>query len=199
MNRHQIQLQHRTMELQQKTFELQSSAADSSNAKITNIMTSVANIHTTLEGKEPNSMDFAVQQYPQDSAFQMPPIGKTTWMDYFVGSVSYQKQYYAKKLNDSQISPVETSYSIRIRIPGWWKAQVWDIHLARATSGWTNYLQVYNVVSRKSTQFQYAMDGEVEPLRDLILSGQASLNDRDERGHSLLFVSINNPQLVNLY
>ena len=113
-----------------------------------------------------------------------------SWAEYFAGSVAYRKGVLKqKKCCHNGVDGKKYMWQFRIRLPSWWKTQIWDIHIMQAQSGWTNHLKVYNIVPSDSLQFQYAVNGEVDLLRDLFLAGKASPSDLNEHGNSLIAVS----------
>lgn len=53
-----------------------------------------------------------------------------------------------------------------------------------------SYLAVNRILPMNSKVFQVVHSGQVQELRELFKSGEASLRDHDENGGSLLFVSL---------
>ena len=84
----------------------------------------------------------------------------------------------------------------RIKLPQWLSNRVWEINIAQRQNGWDHKLRTYNVVSGDSPLFIACRRGDVEAVRQLFSSGQASPFDIDEHGQTALFVSNQDVRLI---
>jgi hypothetical protein len=78
---------------------------------------------------------------------------------------------------------------LRFPSPIWLSGKVWELYSYRAQTEWSFYLRTYNVISRDSLIFQYAKDGNVSGIQDLLQRNLASVSDCDDIGRTALYVS----------
>ncbi|KAK2599132.1 hypothetical protein QQS21_005393 [Conoideocrella luteorostrata] len=120
----------------------------------------------------------------------MPDFRDLRWStrSYF-GNITTSKRYQTVQERSGEIRKVQVSQA-RIRLPSWLSRTVWDI-LAYESSGAMMWkISTWNVRPRSSEIFKAARSGDLNTINSLILSGKASLYDRDEYGFTLLHYAI---------
>ena len=84
----------------------------------------------------------------------------------------------------------QTFASLRVSFAAWLTGRVWDIAVVRSQNGLTFNVQQWNVIPRDSIVFEHCSYGDVYAIRDMLVTGKASVFDVDPFGGTLLDVSI---------
>lgn len=66
--------------------------------------------------------------------------------------------------------------------------KVWEFEYSRAISGWDVKFRTRRVISRYSDLFYIARKADLESVKDLLVTGRASIFDEDEDGYNALSV-----------
>lgn len=82
---------------------------------------------------------------------------------------------------------------IRLELAKWLSGKSWEVQIARSISGWHHYLRTYNIVTGNSEAIQCVERGDLPHLKYLLSNKLASIYDRTENGHTLLWVGIKDP------
>jgi len=91
----------------------------------------------------------------------------------------------------SRQKPNGRSTTFRLRTPSWLSLTIWEIHLKRATAGWTISFRTYNTVPHDAAIFKACEHGDIKRMRELFDSGFASPFDENEFGKGIFEVSTN--------
>jgi hypothetical protein len=75
-----------------------------------------------------------------------------------------------------------------LQLPSWLSSSVHELQSTPTGCGWTYNYRVYNVVSSESDIIQRIREGDRAGVRELFGTRKASPFDKDEFGHSLLYV-----------
>jgi hypothetical protein len=81
-------------------------------------------------------------------------------------------------------------FRFRMRLPALFSSRVWEIARIDAEQGWDLQFRTYNVRSLDSLIFRCCGQGDLEGVKRLIRSGEASLLDVTPTGGNLITVSI---------
>lgn len=81
-----------------------------------------------------------------------------------------------------------TSTSISFALPRWIYARAFQIHLTKCHQGWDHSFRAYRTLPYRSQVLLYSMNGDVEGIRQLFASGQASPFVVDPEGRTPLHV-----------
>ncbi|KAF3347841.1 hypothetical protein VdG2_04077 [Verticillium dahliae VDG2] len=79
-------------------------------------------------------------------------------------------------------------YAIHVQLPRWLFGRAWDYQVVKSAAGWRTNLQVWNI-RPVSSVFQYALEGELELLREMFNKGIALPFDRTQDGFNLLHMA----------
>jgi hypothetical protein len=82
------------------------------------------------------------------------------------------------------------AFRFRMKLPGLFSSRVWEIARIDAEQGWDLQFRTYNVRPLDSLIFRCCKNGDLEGVKRLIRSGEASLLDVTPAGGSLITVSI---------
>lgn len=77
-----------------------------------------------------------------------------------------------------------------IHLPAWLSKKAFDMTCTSSLGGWTHNLTCYNQISNHSAVVESIRQGHVVNVRNILLTGQATICDRDEDGRSLLHVRV---------
>lgn len=104
------------------------------------------------------------------------------------------KQQYTKLLGFVNVVTYDqggtTSTSVSITLPRWIYARNFQVHLTKSYQGWDQSFRTYKTVAYDAEVIQYSIEGNVEGLKRLFASGQASPFEVDCDGRTPLHVSI---------
>lgn len=81
------------------------------------------------------------------------------------------------------------TYSWRLGLPIRVTSKVFEIQGKRANGGWQWIFRTYHILPRGDPVFQFARDGDLDGLRQMLSSGKFSIFVRDHLGMTLLSVS----------
>jgi hypothetical protein len=82
------------------------------------------------------------------------------------------------------------AFRFRLRLPALFSSRVWEIARIDAEQGWDLCFRTYNMRPLDSLIFQCCKKGDLERVKRLIRSGEASLLDVTPTGETLITVSI---------
>lgn len=78
--------------------------------------------------------------------------------------------------------------SFTLTVPLWLSQRSLQIDVRRTAQNWTLSLRPYRTISDKADIWKAIESADFDKMRNLIESGQATVFDRDENGHTLLHV-----------
>lgn len=97
---------------------------------------------------------------------------------------------------DKKINPRKRNKTaFAMRLPAWFLQEQYDIQFIRATSRMLFHLEVCSIVSENSPIFQACYDCDIEKLKMLITTRQASIYDRTPAGDALFLYAVNTCQV----
>lgn len=85
-----------------------------------------------------------------------------------------------------------------IQWPSWLSASVYELQSSPSLGGWSYNYRVYNIISPNSEIIQKIIKGDKNGVLELFNTRKASPFDKDDEGHSLLYVSHHLPVLLKL-
>lgn len=80
------------------------------------------------------------------------------------------------------------AWQAQIQLPSWWSQSIYEVVSAPAMSGWNYSYRVYNTIPRDSEIITRVQNGDMPGVIELFRARKASPFDKDDRGHSLLYV-----------
>lgn len=91
-----------------------------------------------------------------------------------------------------RLSAKQLKLKARFQTPKWLFgiSRTVELYECRATAGWNFNIQVYNVIPSESPIFEMAGVGDIDGIRQLFSTGNASPFDRDENGLTVLDVRL---------
>lgn len=108
---------------------------------------------------------------------------------YFLGSLQYRQRHRRRK------GQSVLEHNAKYTFPMWLSEVVWDILGFRTRSGWKLTLQSYHRLPASHDLFRLAARGDVEGMQKLLVSGEASVIDiEDKFGQTALHVSKDTPE-----
>lgn len=109
----------------------------------------------------------------------------SSWVAFLLGSLIYRK----RQLKDNKTGDLETR--TKYTLPGWLSRRALDLRVY-SLGGWQANLRTYRALSPTHDFFTYAVRGDVDGLRNMMLTRQALASDRDsEHGLTALHVNVN--------
>jgi hypothetical protein len=81
------------------------------------------------------------------------------------------------------------AFRMKLRLPMIFSSRIWEIAHINAYQGGDLRFRTYNRLPRDARIFKYCSAGDIESVKRMIHSGEASLYDVDEDGYNLLWVS----------
>jgi hypothetical protein len=104
-------------------------------------------------------------------SFHLMPLGITL------------KQTSSRKQRTLHVTKPKRTVRIgSVRLPKWFLQRQYDLQLLYATSGWPLFLSACSIVPHDSPFFEACRTGDVETMKLLLSSKQASVYDRDPSG-----------------
>lgn len=148
-------------------------------------------IHKTLSGLQnlPNLDDLRLHQAvihisddlcPREEGVSEPPLNwirSLLWLRFFLGSIEYKRQDY-KWWKERR----RAEHKIRIIAPPWLFHKVWECRSSQTILGWGINLQMYRILPRRSSLFQYVAQSDVASIRRTLSTRQAFVTDRYDNG-----------------
>ncbi|KAF7545184.1 hypothetical protein G7Z17_g9366 [Cylindrodendrum hubeiense] len=110
------------------------------------------------------------------------------WTSFF-GTVYYRSRIVRSGVDgeDYRQYPQRELESSWIIVPSSWLLHTaYSYQVVKSTRGWNQNIQTYTVVPHNATIFDYAVNGDVNGLRSLLVSKAASPNDCDAEGYTAL-------------
>ncbi|TGJ79237.1 hypothetical protein E0Z10_g9523 [Xylaria hypoxylon] len=102
------------------------------------------------------------------------PLGSIVW------------RYYQK---DERLEGRNFNFIARLQANYWFVSRVWDIQVSRAVMGWDLKLNTYCVRPDSALVFDYARNGDIAGLMQLVDLGEASLQDHTPSSKSLMHLA----------
>ena len=97
--------------------------------------------------------------------------------------------YRKRQLKDNK--PGDLEIRTKYTLPGWLSRRALDLRVYNL-GGWQANLRTYRTLSPTHEFFTHAIRGDVDALRNMMLTRQALASDRDsEHGLTALHVSVN--------
>ena len=86
-------------------------------------------------------------------------------------------------------SAIDPKRKWKLRYRSYWLRKAWDFETLRALGSWTFCFRTCNILNFWDPIWNIIQENNVVKFRQLITSGQYTINDQDQRGGSLLKVS----------
>lgn len=78
----------------------------------------------------------------------------------------------------------------RLRLPFFFVNKIWEVEYSRSISGWDAKFRARRDVALDCALFRLAWNADVEGVKALLLSNQASIYDEDEHGCNAISVKL---------
>ncbi|KAH6995067.1 hypothetical protein EDB80DRAFT_876950 [Ilyonectria destructans] len=141
------------------------------------------------KAQPPANMNETALQYPRPSPFRIcEKEYSSTWAGFF-GTVYYRSRIVRSGVDgeDYRQYPQRELESSWIVVPSRWLLHTaYSYQIIKSTRGWNQNIQTFSVVPHNAQIFEYAISGDVDGLRGLLVSKAASPNDCDAQGYTAL-------------
>jgi hypothetical protein len=110
-------------------------------------------------------------------------------------SIIWEQTSSRKQRTLHVIKPKRTVRIGSVRLPKWFLQRQYDLQLLYATSGWPFSVNVCGIVQYNSPFFRACQGGDIETIKVLLSSQQASIYDRCPLGTTAFHVALSHHQL----
>ena len=108
-------------------------------------------------------------------------------------SITWEKTSSRKQQTSTKVKPAVRL--LTVRLPRWFLQRQYDLQLLRATSGWPFTLNACGIVQSDSPFFDACWEGDIETIKVLLSSKEASIYNRTPEGATAFHWAIGSGQL----